>query len=440
MKLEKINKYGLLYHLPGQDKHKKAILFMAHQDVVPAGHPETWTWPPFEAHFDGKFLLGRGSADCKSNLIGILSAMEALLKQDFKPKRSIIFSFGFDEETGGYRGAANLARHIEDKLGADSIAMIHDEGGMGVSALGDVAYALPAAAEKGFVDVILTIDMPGGHSSRPPKHTAIGIMSKLISALEDYPFEPSLADSNPVRGVLECEATYSEAHIEPWLKKALQSGDDIGPRIAEAREGTIRWQIQTSQAVDVIRGGEKDNQLPEEVAAVVNYRIAPPEDVDQFFKDLADLLAGVAHRYNLTLSGMGYEEYKPSNGILRLESKDLLLPSPVTSTSQESDVWTLFSSTLRQVFQSVHTLPDVKTVVPVGSIATGNSDTAHYWNLTKNIFRFTPTRVGSRMGVHTVNERMEMSAHLEAVRVYYELMRNFQGHEGDTCEGVCRTL
>src|ERR1700710_74308 len=122
--VEKINRYGLLYHLPGSNTSMKPILFMAHQDVVPASNAPAWDHPPFDAYFDGQWLWGRGAADCKSNLVGIFSAMEALLDQGFKPERTIILSFGFDEETGGYRGAAHLARHLETKLGANSLALI----------------------------------------------------------------------------------------------------------------------------------------------------------------------------------------------------------------------------------------------------------------------------------------------------------------------------
>lgn len=83
---------------------------MAHQDVVPAGHVSGWSHPPFEPYYDGQFLWGRGSSDCKNNLIGILSAVESLLQQAWTPHRTLVLAFGFDEETGGLRGAAEISR------------------------------------------------------------------------------------------------------------------------------------------------------------------------------------------------------------------------------------------------------------------------------------------------------------------------------------------
>ena len=49
----------------------------------------------------------------------------------------------------------------------------------------------------------------------------------------------------------------------------------------------------------------------------------------------------------------------------------------------------------------------------------GNTDTIHYWNLTRNIFRFSPAREGTRKGIHTVDERVDMMAHVEGMRLYY---------------------
>lgn len=86
--------------------------------------PNQWTYPPFEAHFDGEWLWGRGSADCKATLIGILSAVEALLSQNFRPERTIVLAFGFDEETGGFRGAQHISEHLQRSMGNDSLAMV----------------------------------------------------------------------------------------------------------------------------------------------------------------------------------------------------------------------------------------------------------------------------------------------------------------------------
>ena len=189
-KLDKVNRYGLVFTLRGTSGNLKPIMLIAHQDVVPASSLSKWTHPSFEPYYDGQYLWGRGSSDCKNNLIEIMSVVEKLLEQDWNPRRTVLLAFGFDEETGGVRGAAEIAKELERSWGRDGIAMILGEGDMGLTTVGDYVYARPAVAEKGYMDAVLTLEVPGGHSSRPPPHSGIGIMAEMIVALEGNPFQP----------------------------------------------------------------------------------------------------------------------------------------------------------------------------------------------------------------------------------------------------------
>jgi Gly-Xaa carboxypeptidase len=146
-----VNKYGILIEWEGKNKSLKPYLFMAHQDVVPVlpATRDRWTYPPFSAHFDGRFVWGRGATDCKNNLIGVFEAFETLLEKDFTPERSVMAAFGFDEEISGPQGAKFLAAHIEKTRGKDSIELIVDEGGLGFMDIYGALFALPAVGEKG---------------------------------------------------------------------------------------------------------------------------------------------------------------------------------------------------------------------------------------------------------------------------------------------------
>jgi Gly-Xaa carboxypeptidase len=152
--LEIVNVHGLVYTWKGSDESLKPTLLMAHQDVVPV--PEStipaWTHPPFDGVYDGKFIWGRGASDCKNSLIAILETIELLVTADFEPKRSIVLSFGFDEEISGREGAGHLAPFLLEKYGKDAFAIIIDEGA-GVNTLWGTHFATPGVAEKGYVDV-----------------------------------------------------------------------------------------------------------------------------------------------------------------------------------------------------------------------------------------------------------------------------------------------
>jgi carboxypeptidase PM20D1 len=59
-------------------------------------------------------------------------------------------------------------------------------------------------------------------------------------------------------------------------------------------------------------------------------------------------------------------------------------------------------------------------------LVTGATDSRHYANLTKNIYRFCPIRVGSDdlKRVHGINERIAVADYAGGVKFYYQLMKN----------------
>lgn len=211
---------------------------------------------------------------------------------------------------------------------------------------------------------------------------------------------------------------------EPWLREALEKKEDFADRLIDSRGDKVRWSIQTSQSVDVVNGGIKDNQLPETTETIINYRVLPSDKIDDVLKTVADVLAPLANNYSIAVQGPGYSQIDRGFGVLNISSSNILQPSPLSPTGPNVGVWDIFAGTIRQVFENTGEKLSAKKVIPVGTISTGNTDTAHYWQLTKNIYRFSPRWEGTSEGVHTVDERIDMQAHLSGLRFYYELIRN----------------
>ncbi|PYH84855.1 vacuolar carboxypeptidase Cps1 [Aspergillus uvarum CBS 121591] len=456
-RVDHVNRLGLVYTLNGTDDSLKPILFLAHQDVVPINDPADWTYPPFAGHFDGEWLWGRGASDCKNVLIGLLSAVEDLLAQDWQPTRSVLFAFGFDEESHGFLGAGNISEFLQKKYGPDSFEFILDEGGMGLETFSDnndpnklasatdddddgVIYALPGVGEKGSIDIVLSLAVPGGHSSVPPPHTGIGIISEIIYSLERQDlFIPVLDERHPSRQKLECQVRHSPAQVEPWLAAALRSADHVSlaERLAESRGDKFRFILQTSQAADLVAGGVKSNALPEKISALVNYRVALHQTPQEIQRRAVDLIGPIARKYNLSVTAFpaNNEVDTSLNNHLTLTTlSGALDPAPVSPTDLRTDpVWARFSGITRAVFESVPALHG-KTVVVSGDIMTGNTDTRFYWPLTRNIYRWSPSRAGRAVNIHTVDERVGIDAHLEAIMLYYDLIRSFDAWEGSPDE------
>ncbi|KAF3396561.1 Carboxypeptidase S [Talaromyces pinophilus] len=431
-KVEKVNRFGLAYTFNGTNSALKPALFMAHQDVVPIDDPNDWTYPPFSGHYDGQWLWGRGSSDCKNTLIGVLSAVEDLLKQGWAPTRTVVLSFGYDEESKGWKGAGCLAEHLEKRYGKDSFEFIIDEGGMGIQTIGDKIYAMAGVGEKGALDIHISLSIDGGHSSIPPPHTGIGIISEIIYHLErEQLFTPKLDLSHPSRQGLTCQAKHSADFVEPWLWPALESSDYTGlaEALAASRGDRVRFLYQTSQAADLINGGVKINALPEKINATVNYRVAIHENTDIVRARAINIITPIAKAHGLTFSAFGAGDKPQPNNHLDISDYALPLePAPISPTSPSDAVWTRMSGVTRQFFES---LPESgnKTVLVVGDVMTGNTDTRFYWNLTRNIWRFSPIRPDGTKNIHTVDERIDMAVHLEGLAFYYELIRAFDTYE-----------
>lgn len=110
-----------------------------------------------------------------------------------------------------------------------------------------------------------------------------------------------------------------------------------------------------------------------------------------------------------------------------VESRKFLAPSPITKTDETSR-WNVVVGTLRHVFES-SSKEDIKhpiyeTIASVPALMAGNTDTARYWELSNNIFRFSPLSSGLAQGVHTVDEAIAISDLVGVVVYFHEFIRN----------------
>lgn len=435
---ENVNTHGLLFTWAGTDPALKPNLLMAHQDVVPV--PEStvkqWTHPPFSGHYDGKFVWGRGASDCKNQFLAILNAVEALIAADFTPRRTLILSFGFDEEISGGQGAKHLSAHLLSKLGHNSIAAIIDEGAVNTESWG-ANFALPGVAEKGYVDVDIVVRMPGGHSSIPPQHNSIGVASELITLIEKNTYEPVLDETNPYLGLLQCGAEHApdfphklgklldkrSAHTHTCSKKPRK--DDLALEAAKAGL-EVKYLFTTSVAVDIIHGGVKNNALPERTAVTVNHRINVGSISSAIKAHISHLAGQIAQKYNLTLHAFNGTE--TPNSITLSHSDTLLEPAPITPTTLSSSSRTTNKTTSPYVVLAGTTraLYGTELLVAPG-IMTGNTDTRYYWDLSEHIFRYGPGWDREQVGmgnIHTVDEKVGVRAHVDTVRWMVSWIRN----------------
>ncbi|KAJ7077841.1 hypothetical protein B0H15DRAFT_861135 [Mycena belliarum] len=436
LRVTKVNTYGLVFHWQGSEPLLKPLLLAAHQDVVPVD-PDTagqWIHPPYSGHYDGTWIWGRGSADDKSDLIAQLIAVDSLIKQGFKPLRTIVLAFGIDEESAGTEGAGRIAVYLEKTYGPNSFAFLLDEGdGYGENVHDGLIFASPAISEKGYFDVKIEVRAAGGHSSIPPRHTTIGVLSQIVVALENTPHEAAFPRSGTAFANAQCAIAH-DPKSSLWLKRLARKALTDDASLEELKQFLLKsdpvfdTMLKTTQAVDIIYGGAKVNALPEVATVIVNHRIAEQSSVADVEQHIVQLILPIASRLNMSLHAFGLPPMSNAGHERQIIITDAfgtaLEPSPVTPT-KPGGPYDLLAGTIKSALETSERYNSTGIIISP-SLGLGNTDTRFYWNLTRHIFRYS--HYGDRddyfNGLHTVNEAVRGEAVVEHIRFFTKLILN----------------
>ncbi|WP_373086311.1 M20 family peptidase [Sneathiella sp.] len=390
---EVVNGHSLLYTWKGTDASLKPILLMGHMDVVPveAGTEDDWTHGAFSGDIAEGAVWGRGTLDDKLSVFAILEAAELQLKAGFTPARTMYFGFGHDEEIGGDNGAGKIAALLKSR-GVELTFSI-DEGMVVVQGLMpgiDDPIAFIALAEKGYLTVSLTATTAGGHSSIPPRTTAIGKIARAITRLEENRFPATL--QSPASDMFDSLSPHMTLPLKAiisnrWLLEPLLVGE-LG------KGGATNAMVRTTTAVTIINGGTKDNVLPSTASATVNFRLLPGTRIDDVIEHVRTTIED------------------PDIEITVLQGNE-----PSRISSKDSDGYRAIETTIHEI------LPDV--LISPGLMLAG-SDSKHYEDISENNYRFIPMRLGpdDLARIHGTNERILIDNYIEIIQFYRRLMEN----------------
>jgi carboxypeptidase PM20D1 len=394
LKVETVNDYSLLYTWEGKNPDLKPVMLISHLDVVPAdeGEDSRWTHPPFSGEIADGYVWGRGTMDIKNGVIGILEAVEHLLKNEFQPERTVYLGFGHDEEVSGEQGAKSIVALLESR--GVQLGSLLDEGG------GVIAEFLPGIdtpvgavgiSEKGYLSLRLTVEMTGGHSSMPPQETAIGILSRAISNLESSPMPAHLEITEFLMGYIGSALPFWQRLLfaNTWL-----FGGILKKQLAQSR--IMNASIRTTTAPTIINAGVKDNVLPSKAEAVVNFRILPGDDIRSVFQMVQERIND--ERVKLL----------PYAGDV-LEGEAGWNPTPVADI--DSPYFLRLTRLIKEIYAGTMTAP---------YLVTGATDARHYAPLTPNALRFAPMLMqkGDLQRMHGMDERLSLENCEKMVQFY----------------------
>ena len=395
VKSEQVAIYSQLHTWQGSDTSLAPIVFMAHQDVVPASETdEGWDYPPFEGIIADGFVYGRGAIDDKGSLIALLEAADRMAATGYTPKRTLIFAFGHDEEVAG-SGAEAMAQLLKSR-DIKPYAVV-DEGGAITTGMADVKgpVARIGVAEKGYLTLILTANAKGGHSSTPPDYTAIGGLAKAIAAIEADPFKSGLDDVT--KAMLRKTASEQGFMGRMAVANLWLFGPMVEGKMRETAVG--RAMLGTTIAPTIIDAGFKENALPREAKAYVNFRLHNRDSVESVIQHVHWAI----NDPNITITkagGIGAE------------------PSPVSQIGSGPYLW--LEDVVQQAFPGTIVAPN---------IVLGGTDSRYMALVTNDIYRFAPYvfDVTDLARIHGLNERMDVAAFGKAVQVYYLMLEKAGG-------------
>ena len=394
-----VGKAGIIYTWQGSDPSLKPIALIGHQDVVPVQQEKLsdWTHPPFDGIIADGYIWGRGATDMKNHVVGVLESVETLLEEGFVPRRTVLICLGYNEELLDTEAAS--APMISKTLENDGIMLesVLDEGGavldLNIPHVINKRIAGVGVAEKGYCDFEISIDAKGGHSSTPPRHSAVGELSKAILDLENHQFPAKI--TGEMKKIVDTIARSTELPVRligcnmfallPALKPVLASI----PPVASV--------MRTTTAVTMTNGSPQANVLPQKATATVNFRVLPGDTI----ADVEKHIRRVIRNKNINVRLLGGNE-----------------PSVISPTD---------TPTMKAISQLSCGLFD--TSIPAPFVVMGATDARHYQNLTNQIYRFSPFVMPPEilMLAHGTDERISVDCLEDGIVFFKKYIKALAG-------------
>ena len=266
---------GLVVVYPGKDPKAKAVLMLAHLDVVEAKR-EDWTRDPFTLVEENGAFYARGAFDDKAMAAIWVDTLVRYKKEGYRPRRTLKMALTCGEETNGaFNGAQYLAANKRDLIAA---AFAVNEGGGGdLDAAGKPILMGIQVGEKLSQNYTLEVTNPGGHSSRPQPDNAIYHLAAALVHIQAYRFPVVFSDTT--RGYFAGMAQTRTPQDQVALKTLLANPKDMAARDLLERDVDLNAILHTNCVATMLDAGHATNALPQRAKANVNCRIFPGTSV-----------------------------------------------------------------------------------------------------------------------------------------------------------------
>lgn len=262
----------------------------------------------------------------------------------------------------------------------------------------EAPVALIGIAEKGYVSYELSIQYPGGHSSMPEADNAITLLSKALLKIHQHPFPARITE--PTKHFLNGIGSGL-----PWYKKMIFANQWLFSRLISReleKTSTGNACLRTTISPTIFKSGVKENLVPTEAKAIINFRILPGETSESVGTYIKEILM---------------------DSLIKIKSTGIINePSPVSDV--HSSAYQNIEKSILQVFPGAMVFP---------SLVLGATDSKHYVNISKDVYRFLPVNLGPEdlQRVHGINERIATRDFTKCIEFYYSLVKNSTRSENE---------
>ncbi len=230
----------------------------------------------------------------------------------------------------------------------------------------------------------------------PKQGTAIGRLSRALVRLENNQMPVNYQALTHLFRGLGAAASFSMQFVianlwllAPFVRKRLEQSAEMNAS------------IRTTTALTMLRGGVKDNVLPNSAEAIVNFRLLP-----------GDSIAGVCEHVRKVINDDQVHFEPVENAFWEA--------SPLSSTDNMAFVF--LNQTIRQVFSNVVVAP---------YLVLGATDSRYYPVISDAVYRFSPYALsGNDLNrMHGIDERLSVDSLEKMVVFFYHLLKNWTGEE-----------
>jgi len=286
---------GLVAVYPGKDPTLKAILLLAHIDVVEAKR-EDWTRDPFTLVEENGAFYARGAIDDKAEAAIWTDTLVRFSEEKYRPRRTVKLALTCGEETAGaFNGAQWLSENRRDLIDA---AFAINEGAIGELDADGRRVALEIqAGEKTPQNYRLEVTNPGGHSSRPLKDNAIYRLAAALTRIEAYEFPAQFTDASKAyfSQMAPIQAAKGDKTIADAMNTLVKDPNDRQAiALVSAKDPSWNATLRTTCVATMLDAGHATNALPQRARANINCRIFPGVSQESVRHQLEVLVADPA--------------------------------------------------------------------------------------------------------------------------------------------------